>query len=229
MACGDANPEDVEALFPAGSAPENRVDAISSLCSFGMRPHAMTGFLRQLLMQHYADPENIEDAVQRTRFREVGGWRATEQTGIYIESVTRGRSELTEKRPAILIKRNAWRWDRVTIGGQAGADALEGIQYFHGFWYGSHTVFAIAGNPAEAELLGTETLGTLLRYSPLITEQMGLHRFIPVEIGELAVVEESTKNYAVPLSFAYVAEENWQLETHAPRLKRFTFRRSGLL
>jgi hypothetical protein len=226
--CGEENPDDVERLFPAGSASENRFDTVSALCSLGMRPHVMTGFLKWLLMQHYVDPENLAEIVHRTRFREANGWRADERTGIYIESVTRWRPELAESRPALLVKRNEWKWERVTIGGQAGSDYVEGAEHFHGFWRGSHTVFVVGGKAAEVELLASETNNFLLRAAPQIAEQMSLHRFIPVGMGALAVVEESTKNYAVPLTFAYAAEENWTLTPLAPRLKRITFKRSDL-
>lgn len=228
MTCGNPNPDDIEDLFPEGSNPEDRQPTVSSLCSFGMRPYVMTGFLRRLLIQHYADPETIAETTIRTRFRETGAWRAGADTGLYIESITRWRPELAESRPGLVIKRNAWKWERVVIGGFAGDEYVEGQRQFHGFWHGSHTIFALADNPAEAELLANETIAMLLRYSPLVTEEMELHRFIPVEIGALVQVEESTKNYAVPMTFAYVAEENWILETHAPRVKRFTFKRSEL-
>ncbi len=228
MTCGNPNPDDVEGLFPEGSAPENRFPSVSSVCSIGMRPYVMTGFLRRLLIQHYADPECVADVVMRTRFQGANGWKSDTSTGLYIESITRWRSELAENRPGLVIKRNAWRWERVTIGSQAGSEYVEGKRQFHGFWYGSHTIFALADKAAEAELLANETVAMLLQYSPLVTEQMELHRFIPVEIGALAQVEESTKNYAVPITFAYVAEENWILETHAPRVKRFIFKRSDL-
>lgn len=228
MTCGNPNSDDIENLFPEGSAPENRFPTVSSICSYGMRPYVMTGFLRRLLIQHYADPECIAEVTIRTRFRGANAWKSDATTGLYIESITRWRPELAESRPGLVIKRNSWRWERVTIGGQAGSEYVEGKRYFHGFWHGSHTIFALADKPAEAELLANETVAMLLQYSPLVTEQMGLHRFIPVEVGALSQVEESTKNYAVPITFAYVAEENWILETHAPRLKRFTFKRSDL-
>lgn len=228
MSCGEENPDDVERLFPAGSSPENRFDTVSALCSIGMRPHVMTGFLKHVLMQHFVDPDNIQEILLRTRFKEVGGWKADESTGIYIESVTRWRPELTEMRPALLVKRNEWKWDRVTIGGKAGSEYVEGAEHFHGFWQGSHTIFAIGNKAAEVELLAAEVGRFLVWASPTITEQMDLHRFIPVSVGGLAVVEESTKNYAVPITFAYVAEENWTLTPLAPRLQRFEFKRSDL-
>lgn len=227
MTCGNPNPDDTEDLFPQGTAPENKFPTVSSLCSFGMRPYVMTGFLRRLLIQHYADPETIAETTIRTRFRGTGAWTATENTGLYVESITRWRPELAESRPGLVIKRNAWKWERVTIGSQAGAEYVEGQRWFHGFWHGSHTIFALADNPAEVELLANETVAMLLRYSPLIADEMELHRFIPVEIG-VVQIEESTKNYAVPMTFAYVAEENWILEVHAPRVKRIEFKRSDL-
>lgn len=223
------NPDDVEALYPEGSVTENRVSSVSALCSFGVRPRAVTGMIRQILVQHFCDPDNLEDAGLRARFKAGHGWRNDEHTGILIESNTRWRPELTEKRPAIIIKRNDWQWQRVTIGDQAGDDWRDGFMQFLGFWLGTSTLFALAQEGGEAETLGAEVSRVLLHCGALIVHELSLHRFVPVSVGAVHRVKEATQNYAVPVTFAYAAEEAWELQPLAPRLKRFVFRASEVL
>lgn len=226
------NPPEIEALFPEGHSPENRLPRVSSLCSYGTRPHAMTGFFRQLLLDHYVDPANIEDPRLRYRLEEVGAWRPSEQgeapSGIIIESISKWQPNTAGQRHSLVIKRNAWQWDRVLPGDSNGDDYVTGFMEYMGFWRGSHTVFAIAGTGAEAETLAFETERFFLRYGPLIVEQMNLHRFVPVGMDALHKVEEVAEHYVVPVTVAYAAEERWRLEPFAPRLKRISFKASDL-
>lgn len=223
MSCEPDNPDDVEAMFP-DQPPENRISQVSSICAMGHRTLAMTGMFVQILRQHFADPSHLEEIKLRTKFTAAGGWLPSPTSGLQIEHVLRWSPEMTEKRPGILVQRNDWQWDRRLIGDQAGDDYVSGHESYLGFWQGSHTFFALADKGAEAELLGFEVARVLLRYSPEITNNAMLHRFIPVSIGRPAVVEESSKNYAVPVTFAYTAEESWDLIPHVPRLKRIVFK-----
>lgn len=223
MSCDPDNPDNVEALFP-DQPPEIRFSQVSSICAMGHRPLALTGMFVQLLRQHFADPAHLDEIKLRTKFAAAGGWLPTPNTGLQIEHVLRWTPDLTEKRPGILVQRNDWHWDRRTIGDQAGDDYVSGHESYLGYWHGSHTFFAIADKGAEAELLGYEVARTLLHYSPEITNNAMLHNFMPESVGKPAVVEESSKNYVVPVTFKYVAEEYWDLIPHVPRLKRIVFK-----
>jgi hypothetical protein len=98
-----------EGQFPPGTGPENKIEKVSALCSYGMRPHVMTGFLRQLLIGHFSDPQNIEEPRIRRHVQEIGTWQPSQNGlnsgGILIESITRWTPNMADKRPAVLIKR----------------------------------------------------------------------------------------------------------------------------
>lgn len=229
------NPEDVEARFPDGSVPENKVDTVSALCSYGMRPHVMTGLLRQLLMGHFADPEHIEDAKVRQQLADLNAWRPTEDHvggasgGILIESITRWTPNNADKRPAIIIKRNAWQWSKAVIGDKAERNLYTGKESYFGFWQGSHTIYCMAGTGAETEFLATEVVKFLILFSSLIRTQMELKKFYVSEVGGVGEVQEVVQGYAVPVTVTYVAEENWSIQPYVPRLKRIVFKASDLL
>jgi len=223
---------DVNDTCPPIGNPENRVERISSLCDYGMRPHVVTGLLRQLLIGHFADPSNIEDAQLRNKFKETGGWRGDENglndSGILIESITRWTPNSSNKRPAILIKRNTWEWQKIGIGDRSGINAYEGTHSYTGLWQGSHSLYCIAAWGLETELLATEVVRFLLHFSPWIREQMDFKRFGITAVGGIGEVQEVVQGFAVPVTVAYVAEESWALQPAAPRLKRIVLKASDL-
>jgi hypothetical protein len=212
--------------------PEDRIPKVSALCSYGMRPHVTTGLLRQLLIGHFADAENIAEPVLRQKFEETGAWVKDENginnSGILIESITRWLPNEADNRPAILIKRNGWTWQKTGIGDKAGFDLTSGASKYHGLWQGSHTLYCLAVNGLEAELLAVEVIKFLQHFGPWIREQMGFMRFFVSEVGGVAEVQEVVEGYAVPITVAYVAEEAWELQPAVPRLKRITLKASEL-
>lgn len=230
------NPPETEEQFPDGSAPENKVPKVSALCSYGMRPHVMTGLLRQLLIGHFKDPENIEEPRLRRQLQELNSWKPSDAeidepniSRILIESITRWNPSKTDNRPAVLIKRNGWKWLRQGIGDTVGDNVYTGSTTYAGFWEGSHTLYCLSQNGAETEFLATEVVKFLVNFAPLIREQMDLHKFFVSEVGGIGEIQEVIQGYAVPVNVAYVAEEAWLLQPYAPRLKRIVFKASDLL
>ena len=214
------------------NSPEDRIARVSSLCSYGIRPHVMTGLLRQLLIGHFADADQIEEPLLRQKFEETGAWVKDENginnSGILIESIARWLPNEADNRPAILIKRNSWSWQKTGIGDKAGFDIASGATKYHGLWQGSHTLYCLAVNGLEAELLSVEVVKFLQHFGPWIREQMSFMRFFISEIGGMGEVQEVVEGYAVPITVAYVAEEAWELQPAVPRLKRIVLKASEL-
>lgn len=223
---GSSNPDDVEALYPEGSAPQQRFKTLSALCSYGQSQLVMTGALRQILIQHCSDVRNILNNTLRERMGREGVWSEGTSTGIVIESLHKWRPELTESRPGLILKEGTWQWQRMGIGDQKGEDYRSGKMFFGGYWSGSHTIFALANEGAEAQILANEAMKCLLWYEEEITTQLELQRFMPVSIGEVAALKESKEHYVVPIVVGYVVPEFWYLQPDSPRLKRIIWRTS---
>ena len=226
---GPLNPDEIADLYPTGSATEYRVNTLSALCSYGVTPLVMTGALRQVLIQRFSDARNILNASVRERIERDGVWREGSNTGIVIESLHRWRPELTESRPALIIKEGAWNWRRVGIGDQTGEDYRSGRRYFGGYWEGSHVVFALLREGAEVQALATEAMKCFLWFEEEIQTQLELQRFIPVSIGEVAALKESREHYVVPITLAYTVPEFWYIQPDAPRTKQIVWRASEVL
>jgi hypothetical protein len=189
----------------------------------------MQGALRQLLIQHFGDTRNILNGTLRQKMERDGVWRPGTDTGIQIESLHKWEPELTEARPALILKEGAWQWQRRGIGDQAGGNEIDGRRFFGGYWQGSHTIFALANEGAEAQILAIEALKSLLMFEQEILIQLELQRFVPVSIGEVSALKESSENYVVPIVFAYSVPEWWEIKPDAPRLKQVVFRASETL
>lgn len=198
------------------TTPEVRVERASSLCSLGMRPLLMTGFLRQLLMEHFAEKDQIED-----RSLEDYLWTSGASSNILIESITRWTPDQAGGRPALIIKRNGWRVERRGINDQImGIPSIDGFDNYATFMSGSHTIFCLARAGAECEKLAAEVYRHLVAFSSYIRRELDLHRFAVAEIGPLSGLEESAGHYAVALTISYAHEETWTIKPHAPKLKR---------
>jgi hypothetical protein len=219
------NPPEIEALYPDGTVPEERFRRLPAVCSFGDSPILITGALCQTFQQLFADPLNIRSWIVRKMMEREGPWRAdSDDAGIYIESIANWRPELTQSRPAIIIKGGDWTFARQGIGNQLGADVETGERFFAGFWSGSHTIFVIGKEGGETQAISGEVVKNLLHFSENIAAMLELHRFTVARWGGLAELEESPEHYVVPIDVAYVLEERWSTQIEAPRLKRIEFR-----
>jgi hypothetical protein len=195
--------------------PQVVVDNVSSVCSLGMRPHLMTGFLRQHLIAHFSQPDQIEHPNLREYL-----WRAEiERSKILIESLTQWKPENAGTRPAILIRRNAWQNQRMGIGDYLqGATVIEGHDRYSTLMQGSHTIFCLTTTPGECETLAAEVYRELLQFGPVIRETLSLMRFVLTEVGQMKPVLEAREHYATPVTVSYAHTEDWIIRRHAPVL-----------
>lgn len=209
--CSPATPPTPPDPQPGGRVIPNLV---STLCSKGWRPILITGLIRDLLVRHFHDPSNIEES-DLARYV----WSESERTGILIESIHRWRGDLVEKRPACVIKRNAYQNMRWGIADFVQLTEDGAYEFCTGF-VGSHTVFCLQGTGASAEILGTEVQRELHQFHPVITQYLGLLKFFVQEVGAIAEVEEARQSFVVPVTVGWAYQENWRLELESMRLRR---------
>jgi hypothetical protein len=179
-----------------------------------MRRLIMTGFFRDILIRHFTRQEGIEDLDLRHLL-----WREDERTNILIESIWRWRPQITEKRPAILIKRNSCRNVQKGIDNFVATNRT-GNEEFSTFWVGSHTLFCLGETGAIAEILSTEVQRELTQFGPRIRSTLGLNKFDVTDVGPIGELEEATENCVVPVTVGWAYEETWQLVKQALPIRR---------
>lgn len=195
-----------------------RLDAqwFRSVCELGPRPLVATGWFKLWMQGHFADRANIEDQTDQALPRNL--WHPDFKIAkIAIESVTAWRPELTEHRPSIIIKRNAWKNIRLGIDNRMMPTAPDGHNYYTNWWQGGHTLYCISGDGAETEKLAAEVFRELNEFGPTVRRILDLKRFQVLEVGELYKVKtDARENFAVPISVGYVYEEAWKVVQEAP-------------
>lgn len=181
------------------------------LCRQNLKPMVVTGWLKLWLEQHFSETNSLEDKDQ-TGPAQRFVWRPDENTGLVIENITRWAPRLTESRPAIIIKRNKWSRARAGIGNRwmNVTDPL-GSAYYENLWQGSHSLFCIANDGAEAEILATEVFRELNQFSPIVRHVLNLLRFEVAEVGEPVLLEEARENFVVPVTVVYASSEVWKV------------------
>jgi len=223
------NPPEVENLFPPGSVPENRTGMMSALCSLGTTDLILAGALRQALLQHFVDPDHITNPTLREMFVREGGWKPTPDSGLYIELVERFEPQQIESRPAILIKCNDFKEEKLGIGHLADENMETGLEVYEYLWRGSITFMAISTQAGELRLLAAELQQPLLGFRSKILYSFELTTFDPAGRGSIGVLEESNKNFCMPVDYTVAFSERFEVQPEAPRWKDFSIDLDTLL
>ena len=175
----------------------------------------MTGFLIQWLGDHFSRRQNVEHPELRDIL-----WRADTRNGILIASITDWNPAAVEKRPAVIVKRNAWQPERLAIDDRL-TPSPDGNEHYCMLMRGSHTIFCLAGEGGEVEILGAEVYRELLAFCSLIRRTLDLKRFGVSELGPVTSYKRRRRTFAVPITVAYASVLSWSIEQDAPKLKRF--------
>lgn len=198
----------------AKQTPQERGVSFSSLCSMGWRPLMLTGLMVDRLAQKFADPLNIED---RDLKRYV--WQESERSGILIESIYSQRKDLLEKRPAVLVKRNAMKNLRMYLGERAGVTEQGHMEYAT-YWIGSHTLFCIHSTGASAEILATEVQREMTQFAQTLIKYLRLMQISVLEMGAVSEIEEAKEGFVVPVTVGWAYEEQWRIELESLALRK---------
>lgn len=202
------------------SEPEVRRTLVSNYCSLGPRPQLMTGYLVEWLRQRFGSPDNIEEAALRSLLWEAMPKNTCQE--IVIEAETKLNFGAAGKRPALMVRRGDWTSERIGIDDRLlGGNNLDGVRHYCDFVRGTHTVFCLTTVATQTELLAAEVYRNLKQFGPRIREEVDLARFGAVGMGSVFEVEEARKTFAVPVTVAYSAFENWEIREQAPVWKTF--------
>ena len=195
-----------------------------SLCENGWQPLLLTGLFRDMFIRHFSDAASI-----RANDLKQFIWKEDASSGIVIESVYRWRGDLVEKRPAILVKRNAYRQTRLGINDEVIGLGTSGDLYENERgaisrhtvnWVGSHTIFCIHGTGASCEILASEVVDELTMFAPAIRQYLSLMDFQVTEVGAISELEEASENYVIPVTVGWVYNKQWDLHLESLPLRQ---------
>lgn len=173
-------------------------------CNKGLGPVAVSGLLISILEDFFYYDENIQEPNLKDRT-----WTSSLNTEILITSVGNWKPELAGKRPAILVKRGAWRTEFPGLH----QGLIQG-SYPDSHTYlvlGTHYIIIIGKTYAETETLAEEVYRFLLNVSPIILEELPFHLFRVREIGEVRPLKEDRTHFMTIVSVDYAFIENWNI------------------
>jgi hypothetical protein len=202
-------------------------DQLSTLCSVDKQALGLTGAVMGILQFHFSNP----DSVQHPQLKGYIWNNDVKLSKILLQHVWQWKIQTGEKRPAILVKRNALNYESVAIGDGAATVTdldddtlpLTGQTEMQLSCAGSHTIFALSMIPGEAEILAGEIATKLVQFGQAIRQELGFSKFNLTTIGEIFSVEEASGYFGVPITLAYRYAEAWLVESEGPFLKRFAF------
>ena len=213
----------------------------SSICTTRHTANVLTGIFVRLMQEHFSDPGNLEyngmnefaDSAETRPAAQLQDYIWTpnnETTKIQIQPVWAYNPQDIQRRPAIYVKRNAQRPQRLaindgmTIAAHRTGPAPENIEvrgeYHSVMVLGSHTLFCVGQTGAEAEVLGQEVFDQVAMFAPLLRTDFKFHRVAVQEQGEVSIIEgEAEHHFLVPIVVAYAYALAWRIKAVAPWLK----------
>jgi hypothetical protein len=213
------------------------MDVVSSLCSSQHPSNVLTGLWTRLLREHFANPTNLqfngmdETTVEGKPTLQLQRYTWSEdntKTMIQIQPVWEYNPQDIQRRPALYIKRNAVKFERLGLddGFTAGSDKNARGQvirvpgeYHSKMMLGSHTVFCVGQTGAETELLAQEVTNHIMMFGPRLRAEFKLTRLTLTEVGELALLDEFVEHFVVPVVIGYGIAMSWRIVEIQPFLK----------
>jgi hypothetical protein len=213
------------------------MDVVSSLCSSQHPANVLTGLWTRLLREHFSNAENLQfggqdesnaDGEPLTQLQGYLWSDDNKQTKIQIQPVWEYNPQDIERRPALYVKRNAYKFERLaindgqTVGSEKDASGrvvrVPNARHSK-MMVGSHTVFCVGQTGAETELLAQEVANHVMMFGPRLRIDFKLHRLTVAEVGELAVLDEFVEHFVVPVVVAYGIAMSWEIKEIQPYLK----------
>lgn len=193
---------------------ETDFSTLLEYCELIPRPLLVTGLLIQWMRIHFSNSLNIENP-----FLHEYLWDPNiETTKIVIDSIYRFNAAQSEYRPGIFIKRAPWKIIRYGIDDRKMPRrdkqipiCCEAVEEYNTMCQGSHVLFCVAGESAEAEILATEVYRELMQIGPVFRRRFNFLRFVVSDIGEISLLEEATENFVVPITVSYGAQDIWRI------------------
>lgn len=191
--------------------------SLSSACLLHSKTEVIEGFVIDILRSYFAEATHIENEKLRKLI-----WSTSSTTGILIEPVDYWTPEMTAKRPALLVKRNAMNSLKTSIGNMRQGVVVDraGDPHFSKTWVGSLTVFCICEHPREVDMLASAVQEQLDGFAPVIlAAQMNLMKFEVVELGARSILEEAFQKLVIPVTLGFAYEQSWAVRQQRPLLK----------
>jgi hypothetical protein len=193
--------------------------AVSQACVGMGKGNLITGLIVDHLQKYFSTAAGIEFEELRRHL-----WSPSEATGIVIAPVTAWTPETGTSRPAVLVRRNKFTKQRVTIGNRRQMQPAnrQGFPHYTVVWGGTFTIFSLSTAALATEILATAVQRELLQFGPPLARSTGLMQFDVLDIDGIRALEEARQTFFVPVNVFVAYSESWIITDQSPPLRKIS-------
>lgn len=180
----------------AGLYPRQDLTSFMKWCRTLPAFSAINGILMTILTNHFANAKNIINPTLRPYT-----WDTTASSPLTITTEEDWEAESINRKPSLILSRQAVVVDKVAIGDRKQSGRIDGIVEYAVLMKGSHVIKCkhVAGRPTDD--LAFETAALLIRACPFIRAFLGLTEMRVTYIGGKEQVDkDSDLTYFVPVT-----------------------------
>jgi len=174
----------------------------------------MDGIFCELLKQHFADATNIEQAELTSRLYSS----TVANNNILITTPSAWTPTEAQRRLAVIVKRNGWKCEKRGFADNTNGATVEGFRRHTKTWRGSHTIFALANEGPETQILAAEVYRFFNHFGPVFRQYFRLLMFEVVEVGTMSQIKEWDAHWGIPITIMYGWDDTWILKPNEPVL-----------
>lgn len=198
---------------PVEPVPQPTWSDPSEICKDGLSPYRIHGIMVQLMVMHFCRPELIYNPNIRDKI-----WtRDPRTTKIWITTISRWQPRAVGIRPAIIVKRQAFSQQRISIADQF-FDVLDHPSFAREV-QGKHQFLCVGRTGPEAEDVAFEVEEYLTTFSNVFVKEFGFVDFECIGTGDMTPLEEDKTNFVVPVGVTYKYVWQWTLVKVGPMWK----------
>lgn len=194
---------------------------ISELCKRQLNPQMLTGVILQLLVHHFSSESQFFNP-------EVSGlvWNKNSKLNkIRISSKAKWSPDDADLKPAIIVDRQAIKFNRIAIGDlDVNYNKKSNEQFYTRLVQSSFRIYVVGQTPPETEILGFEVAQFFTTFSPAIKAITPIFDFQVDGISELVQIDEMNNNLGVVINLAVQYQWVWTMQEQAPILKAVTLK-----
>lgn len=207
---------------PTWTTSQDAVPPMSRLRTLLPTPLILTGVIMNLMRLHFADTDNLENALLTPL-----QWHPdARQTRIYIDASENQRLDVVESVPSVYVKRADVTVERIGIGkDDVSVSGSSSRPLYQKKLDGIFRIEIESRVKLEAEMLAIEIFMRMLRFAPVIREDIGLGLFQVRSLSEVRAFSKGANAtvFRAQVSLGWAHTARWSIVADAPMIKRLSF------
>ncbi|MEM3062001.1 MAG: hypothetical protein QW303_00455 [Nitrososphaerota archaeon] len=179
---------------------------------YPLRPGVMTAIFVNILKHFFAHPSYL--STPRFKLHPNKQLDPDENSNVIIASVAAFLPELSDKRPAVLVRRLEWAVNQLGVGdGRINTSNTEHSRYLIGIT-GGHSIICLSREMGEVEALVEEVMNCFIYFKPALRKMLNLNKLQLTVVDRVSGFKSNRDYFLCPLVVKYTWTESWTTEPH---------------